>query len=129
VALGNALVGERVVDAIAAGFSADPAAPLEFRLLAALEAGRDAGGQTGGEGHLPERSAAIQVVSQPDYPDIDVRANLHGRAVAEPRRALEEFKLYEEFYRQSGRDPREAVTRDEFVARLERARAEAKIRS
>jgi uncharacterized Ntn-hydrolase superfamily protein len=72
VAFGNVLAGAHVVDAIAAGFTADPTAPLEFRLLTALEAGRDAGGQTGGE---------------------------------------------------RGRKPREAVSQDVFVARLERAGA------
>jgi len=126
VAFGNVLAGEKVVEAIAAGFTADPAAPLEFRLLAALEAGRDAGGQCGGEGHLPERSAAIRVVSHPDYPEIDVRVDLHDQAVTELRRVLEEFKLYEEFYRERGRNPREAVTQDVFVARLEKARAEGR---
>jgi len=127
VSFGNVLAGEHVVDAIAAGFAADPTAPLEFRLLVALEAGRDAGGQHGGEGHLPERSAAIRVVSHPDYPDIDVRVDLHERAVAELRRVLEEFKLYEEFYRERGRNPREAVTQDVFVARLDKARVEGTI--
>jgi uncharacterized Ntn-hydrolase superfamily protein len=127
VAFGNVLAGKEVVEAIATGFTADPAAPLELRLLAALEAGRDAGGQRGGEGHLPERSAVIRVVSHPDYPDIDVRVDLHDEAVSELRRVLEEFKLYEEFYRERGRHPREAVTQDVFVARLEKARAEGRI--
>ncbi len=127
VAFGNVLAGAQVVEAIADGFASDPDAPLEFRLLAALEAGRDAGGQVGGEGHLPERSAAIRVVADPDYPDIDVRVDLHPQALTELRRVLEEFKLYEVFYRERGRKPREAVTQDEFVAQLEKARAEGKV--
>jgi hypothetical protein len=48
-------------------------------------------------------------VSHPDYPDIDVRVDLHERAVAEPRQVPEELKLREEFYRERGRDPREAA--------------------
>lgn len=128
VAFGNVLAGAQVVEAIADGFASDPAAPLEFRLLAALEAGRRAGGQVGGEGHLPERSAAIRVVAHPDYPDIDVRVDLHPDAVTELRRVLEEFKLYEVFYRERGRKPREAITQDEFVARLEKTRAEGRVR-
>jgi uncharacterized Ntn-hydrolase superfamily protein len=127
VAFGNALAGAHVLEAIAAGFTADPDALLEFRLLAALEAGRDAGGQAGAQGHLPERSAAIRVVAHPDYPDIDVRVDLHDQAVAELRRVLQEFKLYEVFYRERGRNPREAVTQDVFVARLEKARAEGRV--
>ncbi len=127
VAFGNVLAGAQVVEAIADGFASDPAAPLEFRLLAALEAGRDAGGQVGGEGHLTERSAAIRVVAHPDYPDIDVRVDLHPQALTELRRVLQEFKLYEVFYRERGRKPREAITQDEFVARLEKTRAEGRV--
>lgn len=120
VAFGNVLAGPQVVDAIVAGFLADPDAALEFRLLRALEGGRDAGGQVGAQGHLTERSAAIRVVADPDYPEIDVRVDLHDDAVVELRRVLEEFKRYEVFYRERGRNPREAITQDEFVARLER---------
>jgi uncharacterized Ntn-hydrolase superfamily protein len=119
VAFGNVLAGPHVVEAIAAGFMAQPKAELEFRLLAALEGGRDAGGQVGGKGHLTERSAAIVVVSQPDYPDIDVRVDLHDDAVVELRRILEEFKKYEVFYRERGRNPREAIPQDAFVMQLE----------
>lgn len=120
VAFGNVLAGPQVVEAIVAGFLANPDAPLEFRLLGALEGGRNAGGQVGAQGHLTERSAAIRVVADPDYPDIDVRVDLHDDAVVELRRVLEEFKRYEVFYRERGRNPREAITQDEFVARLER---------
>ena len=121
VAFGNVLAGSKVIDAIAAGFEADPKAALEFRLLAALEGGRNAGGQMGAQGHLTERSAAIRVVADPDYPDIDVRVDLHDDAVVELRRVLEEFKRYEVYYRGRGRDPSTAVTQDEFVASLERS--------
>ncbi|HEY0181810.1 MAG TPA: DUF1028 domain-containing protein [Rhodopila sp.] len=119
VAFGNVLAGPHVVDAIAEGFLAEPDAALEFRLLAALEGGRDAGGQTGANGPLTERSAIIRIVAQPDYPDIDVRVDLHDDAVVELRRVLEEFKRYEVFYRERGRNPRDAVSQDEFVASLE----------
>lgn len=122
IAFGNVLAGPQVVDAIAAGFMADSGAALEFRLLSALEGGRDAGGQVGAQGHLTERSAAIIVVAQPDHPDIDVRVDLHDDAVVELRRVLEEFKRYEVFYRERGRNPRDAVSQDEFVASLERSK-------
>jgi uncharacterized Ntn-hydrolase superfamily protein len=124
VAFGNVLAGPHVVDAIAAGFTAEPDNPLEFRLLAALEGGCNAGGQAGPNGHLTERSAVIRVVAHPDYPEIDVRVDLHDDAVVELRRVLEEFKRYEVFYRERGRNPRDAVSQDEFVASLEQ-RAQA----
>jgi uncharacterized Ntn-hydrolase superfamily protein len=118
VAFGNVLAGPQVIEGIVAGFLADPEAALEFRLMAALEGGRDAGGQVGAQGHLPERSAAIRVVASPDYSEADIRVDLHPEAVAELRRVLEEFKRYECFYRERGRKPREAVTQDQFVASL-----------
>jgi uncharacterized Ntn-hydrolase superfamily protein len=119
IAFGNVLAGPHVVEAISAGYLSDPEAPLEFRLLAALEGGRDAGGQSGAGGHLAERSAAIRVVSHPDYPEIDVRVDLHDDAVVELRRVLMEFKKYQTFYRDRGRNPREAISQDAFVASLQ----------
>src|SRR6202795_2570325 len=56
VAFGDGLAGQQVVDALAAGFEAAPEAGLDEQLLAALEAGRTAGGITAGKGRLPERS-------------------------------------------------------------------------
>ena len=120
VAFGNVLAGQEVLDGIVAGFLADPGAELEFRLLAALEGGRDAGGQVGNEGHLTERSAAIFVASEPDHFDIDVRVDLHDDAVTELRRVLVEFKIYEKFYRDRGHRPDLAMSQVEFVASLAR---------
>ena len=118
VAFGNVLAGPHVIDGIVKRFVANPEDALEFRLLAALESGRDAGGQVGKDGPLPERSAAICVVSEPDHPDIDVRVDLHPEAVSELRRILEEFKLYEVFYRERGKRPDLAMSQGEFVATL-----------
>jgi uncharacterized Ntn-hydrolase superfamily protein len=118
VAFGNGLVGPQVLAGLISGFLAKPDDLLEYRLMRALEAGRDAGGQGNVQTHKPERSAAIKVVDRLDYPDIDVRVDVHPTAVEELRRVLEEFKLYEEFYRQRGRDPSHAIPQDVFVANL-----------
>src|SRR5690606_15228188 len=45
VALGNVLAGGHVADAMAKAFEAAAGRPLADRLMLALEAGRDAGGQ------------------------------------------------------------------------------------
>jgi uncharacterized Ntn-hydrolase superfamily protein len=119
VAFGNVLAGPQVLEAICAGFEKEPDGLLEFRILSALEGGRNSGGQVGASGHLTERSAAIRVVADPDHPDIDVRVDLHDDAIVELRRVLEEFKRYEVFYRDRGRDPSTAMTQDEFVKQLE----------
>jgi len=65
----------------------------------------------------------VKVVDRLDYPDIDVRVDVHPTAVAELRRVLEEFKLYEEFYRERGRNPSKAIPQDVFVANLNARRA------
>lgn len=122
VAFGNVLAGPYVIDGIVKGFLANPEDELEFRLLAALECGRDCGGQIGRDGHLPERSAALYVVSEPDHPDIDARVDLHPEAIRELRRVLEEFKLYEVFYRERGHRPDLAMSQAEFVATLAKHR-------
>jgi uncharacterized Ntn-hydrolase superfamily protein len=123
VAFGNGLVGPQVLDGLIDGFTAKPDDALEYRLMRALEGGRDAGGQGDANSHRPERSAAIKVVDRLDYPDVDVRVDVHPTAVEELRRVLEEFKLYEEFYRERGRNPSKAIPQDVFVANLKKQRA------
>ncbi len=89
--------------------------------MRALEGGRDAGGQGTATQHKPERSAATKVVDRLDYPDIDVRVDVHPTAVQELRRVLYEYKRYEVFYRERGRDAAHAIPQDVFAARLEPA--------
>jgi uncharacterized Ntn-hydrolase superfamily protein len=120
VAFGNGLVGPRVIEAMLAAYFAAREQGLEWRLMKALEAGRDAGGQGDAETHKPERSAAIKIVDRAVYPDVDVRVDSHATAVEELRRVLEEYKLYEGFYRDRGRNPAEAVPQEVFVASLKR---------
>ena len=118
VAMGNVLAGHHVVEAIAHGYEADPSEAFERRLLRAIEAGRDAGGQAGNDGHLTERSAAIVVCSAYDYADLDLRVDLHDKAVDELRRAFEEYDQYRGYYRDRGKNPQEAVSQDVFVSSL-----------
>jgi uncharacterized Ntn-hydrolase superfamily protein len=118
VAFGNVLAGPEVVDAITDGFLAEPEAALERRLLRALEAGRDAGGQVGGSGHLTERSAALIVYSDFDYADLDLRVDLHDKAIDELRRIFEEYDPYRAYYRDRGKHPRTAVPQEVFAASL-----------
>jgi uncharacterized Ntn-hydrolase superfamily protein len=119
VAFGNGLVGHNVAEAIAAGFLAKPDTDLEERLLMGIEAGRDAGGQGTIDAHKPERSAALLVYSQHPYPDIDLRVDLHPTAVEELRRVYGEYKPYEDYYRERGRNPRGALPQEKFMATLQ----------
>ncbi|MDB5954044.1 DUF1028 domain-containing protein [Ramlibacter sp.] len=117
-AYGNGLAGPQTVAGIISGFLSQPDAPLEDRLMLALEGGRDAGGQMSNGRPRPERSAWIRVVDRLDYPEIDVRVDLHDNTVAELRRILEEFKRYQPYYRQRWTQPRSAMPEERFVASL-----------
>lgn len=118
VAMGNVLAGHHVVDAIAKGYEAASGESFERRLLLAIEAGRDAGGQVGNDGHLTERSAAVLVHGAYDHAELDLRVDLHDHAVDELRRAFEEYELYRGYYRDRGKNPRDAIPQDAFVAQL-----------
>jgi uncharacterized Ntn-hydrolase superfamily protein len=105
IAMGNVLLGPQVVDAIAAGFQAQPDALLEDRLLHGLEMGRDAGGQSNGTRRMPERSAALIVMAGHDHPKLSLRVDLHDKAVDELRRVYERYKLYANYYRVRDLEP------------------------
>jgi uncharacterized Ntn-hydrolase superfamily protein len=77
-AQGNMLTGPEVLETMAHAFAADPAAPLDARLLAALVAGQAAGGDKRGR-----QSAALMVVGGESYPRTDLRVDEHPDPVAE----------------------------------------------
>jgi uncharacterized Ntn-hydrolase superfamily protein len=86
VAAANAVVGTGVVDAMFETFSADPARPLWERLLAALEAGKRAGGQPDGE-----QSAGLYVVDREPFALVDLRVDLDPEPVRELRRLADRY--------------------------------------
>jgi uncharacterized Ntn-hydrolase superfamily protein len=118
VTFGDMLAGEMVLDAIVQSYAADPAAELEDRLLAALEAGRDAGGQVGSTGRLPERSAVLIVHGIFDYSDWDLRVDRGENAVDQLRRTHEEYKLFAAYYVERSRNPRDAIPQMDFRGML-----------
>jgi uncharacterized Ntn-hydrolase superfamily protein len=105
VVFGNVLAGEQVIDAMVSGFLSDPGQPLVERLIRSLEQGRDAGGQTYGKSHLPERSACVLVTGRKETADWDLRVDLHRTAVHELRRVYEAFSHYQGYYEDRDEDP------------------------
>jgi uncharacterized Ntn-hydrolase superfamily protein len=114
-AYGNGLAGPQTVEGIVSGFLAQPDAPLEDRLMTALEGGRDAGGQMSNGRHRPERSAWIRVVDRGHLPEIDLRVDLHDRTVAELRRILQEYKRYRKYYETRCTHPSAAVPEEDVM--------------
>ncbi len=108
ISTGNGLRGQHVVEAIAKGFLAEPDADLEHRLLLALEYGRDAGGQGNADHPRPSARRRFRFPRCHIHPDIDLRVDLHDKAVDELRRVWTVYKQYEAYAAERGRNPRSA---------------------
>jgi len=90
VCLGNILVGEEVVKTMALAFEQSVDSDLPERLLLALEAGQEAGGDRRGR-----QSAGLHVVHTEAYPYCDLRVDDHPDPVRELRRVFEVFQREE----------------------------------
>lgn len=86
VACGNRLTSGRVCTGMGEAFEKTAKLDLADRLLTALEAARDAGGQVAGQ-----HSAALLVYHQRTYAWVDLRADEHDEPIGELRRL---YKLY-----------------------------------
>lgn len=115
---GEDLASAGMLDAMAGAFASAPMEDLDLRLLAALEAGRDAGGLAGRRGRLPERSAAVVVWHLRDFNELDLRVDLHDQAVAELRRIHDDCKPTLAYYDERGRNPQNAESPIVFAQRL-----------
>ncbi|EHL97451.1 hypothetical protein HMPREF9946_04134 [Acetobacteraceae bacterium AT-5844] len=81
---GNMLAGEAVVAGTLSSLrAASPDLPLHERMMRALEAGQQAGGDRRGR-----QSAAMQIVTTEDFPDLDLRVDDHQDPLAELRRLI-----------------------------------------
>ncbi len=100
VATGNVLVGEGVVKAMSEAFRASEREDLEERLLRAIEAGRDAGGQEEGQ-----TSCALVVYERHEFPIVNLRVDVSLEPVAEMRRIFDWFKPLIPYYVERTLDP------------------------
>lgn len=102
LAVGNMLTGEQIAPAMVAAFTAT-GGPLALRLLAALHAGQDAGGERG-----QLRSAALLVVERESFPLVDLRID----AASDPLSALDalwrEYEPWTRDFAERALDPDEA---------------------
>lgn len=112
VAMGNVLVGEQTVKAMVAAYESSAGETLAERLLRAIEAGRDAGGQHGGQ-----RSAALLVSGPLPFPEIDLRVDLHREPVAELRRVYDAYRPLIPYFRERLRNPDVPMAIDWLAAR------------
>jgi uncharacterized Ntn-hydrolase superfamily protein len=100
VAMGNVLAGPEVTEAISEEFLATDTLDLEDRLMRAIEAGRDAGGQEEGQ-----TSSGILVYGPETYSLLDLRVDVAEEPVAELRRIFDWYKPLIPYYVERGRNP------------------------
>lgn len=106
VAMGNGLVGENVVNAMASVFLEAPQLDLEERLTRALEAGLQSGGEA--QDSTPHHSAALLVYGSDSFSRVDLRVDEHATPVAELRRLLDIFAPKIEYFALRASDPEAA---------------------
>jgi uncharacterized Ntn-hydrolase superfamily protein len=80
---GNMLAGEAVIAETLTTFQAAATLPLPERLMRAMLAGQEAGGDRRGR-----QSAAMRLITTEDFPDLDLRVDDHPDPLAELDRLL-----------------------------------------
>ncbi|WP_207538487.1 DUF1028 domain-containing protein [Sabulicella rubraurantiaca] len=103
VAMGNLLAEEGVPAAMVAAFTASPDEPLAERLVRALEAGLEAGGEFD-----DEHGAGLLVSEVHDWPVVDLRVDWDDAPVAALRSLWERYRTQQAAYISRFLDPREA---------------------
>ena len=112
IAIGNILRSEQVPDAMLERFLASAADPFELRLVAALEAGLEAGGEL-----MPVRSAAVLIVADDDFAWMDLRIDKSEEPVAELRELVLAYAPAASEFRRRVLEP-ETVPNDPALVRL-----------
>ena len=100
IVTGNVLVGEKVVQDMSKSFQATAGQELEERLLKAVEAGRDAGGQEEGQ-----TSCALVVYGEHTFPIVNLRVDVALEPIAEMRKILDWYKPLIPYYISRTLDP------------------------
>ncbi len=100
VVMGNAVVDEGVVAAMANAMREHEAEDIETRLMHAISAGTDAGGQPDGQ-----RAAAILVHEIESYAIVNLRVDDHDEPMKELWRLFDKMRPLVPYYRQRPDDP------------------------
>lgn len=93
LAMGNLLVDDKVPGVMLRQFETSAGQPLAERLLSALEAGLDAGGETD-----DEHAAGLHVAHLLDWPVIDLRVDWHDTPIGELRTLWERYRPQQKDY-------------------------------
>ena len=104
VALGNIVRAQGVPAAMVAAFEAAPEAPLADRLLAALKAGDEAGGE-----FKPLVSTALVVADRESFPYVDLRVDADPDPIAALARLWQDYAPMADLYVARAVDPDAAI--------------------
>ena len=104
VALANIVRSTEVPAAMVRAFEADPSLPLAARLIAALRAGDDAGGE-----FKPLVSAALVVAHRESFPYADLRVDGASDPIAELARLWQDYEPQADLYVARAIDPDAAI--------------------
>ncbi len=119
---GNMLAGRQVIEATASAYRTSAGQPLAERLLAAMQAGEQAGGDKRGK-----QAAALRIQGDEDYLELDLRVDDHVEPLAELQRlydkSLERFQPFVSALA-GRRDPVGITDRSEIEARVIKFHAE-----
>src|SRR5262252_7785064 len=121
---GNMLAGPAVIEDTAAFFAAHPDLLFAERLIGALDAGQEAGGDKRGK-----QSAALIIHSTEEYPELDIRVDDHAEPLVELRRLYAVAQThYVPFMRfmPSARSPAGIYDREIINAEIARVQASLK---
>jgi len=119
---GNMLAGARVLDATAAAFTAASTRSFGERLISALEAGDEAGGDKRGR-----QAAALLIFTTEEYPFLHLRVDDHDQPFVELRRLHDKsFERYQPFVAclPCHANPVGITDRTEIEAKIERFQAD-----
>lgn len=100
VVMGNAVINEDVVGAMARAMEEHEAEDIETRLMHAISAGTDAGGQPDGQ-----RAAAIVVHENEGYTIVNLRVDDHDAPMKELWRLFEKLHPLVPYYRERPDNP------------------------
>jgi uncharacterized Ntn-hydrolase superfamily protein len=108
--MANCMSSEKPIKAMAEAYEKSEGEDLDERLMLAIEAGRDAGGQADRQGnHLPELSAILRVYAKDPAEELDFRVDFDIAAVAKLRRLLMHLKPLGSYYRLMFEDPQKYI--------------------
>ena len=113
---GNMLAGPQVLEATAKSYEAHAHLPFARRLIVAMQAGEDAGGDKRGK-----QAVALRIHTTEAHPFLDLRVDDHAEPIAELARLYEvSLERYQPFWSclPSSRDPVGIVDRNVIEARI-----------